>query len=131
MDTLTDSSVIIAMERGRLSPAALGPRSNSPLVLSAVTVSELLHGVHRADDRNRGRREAFVEMILDQATTLAFDTRVARVHARLSAALAASGTPIGAHDLQIGSTAIAYGLKILTCNERDFLRIPGCEVVPI
>ena len=131
METLTDSSVIIAIERGELSIASLGAIENSPLLLSAVSVSELLHGVHRADEKHRMKREAFVEMILNEARTLDFDTRVARVHARLSATLAASGTMIGAHDLQIGSTAIAHGLKILTRNPRDFVRIPGCEVVTV
>lgn len=119
------------MERGQLSSAALGAIGSEPLILSAITVSELLHGVHRADKKHRLKRETFVEMILAEARTLDFDTRVARVHAQLSAVLAASGTPIGAHDLQIGSTAIAFGLKILTRNVRDFVRIPGCDVVTI
>ncbi|MDX2021269.1 MAG: PIN domain-containing protein [Deltaproteobacteria bacterium] len=131
MEALTDSSVIIAMERGQLSLSELGSIADAPLVLSAISVSELLHGVHRADAKHRMRRAAFVEMILEDAITLAFDTRVARVHAHLSAALARSGTPIGAHDLQIGSTAVAHGLKVVTRKPRDFVRIPGCEVVTI
>jgi tRNA(fMet)-specific endonuclease VapC len=131
MDALTDSSVIIAIERGQLSSTALGVIGGQSLILSAITVSELLHGVHRADAARRLKREAFVERILAEARTLDFDTQVARVHAKLSAALATSGTLIGAHDLQIASTAIAHGLSVLTRNPRDFIRIPGCDVVTV
>ncbi|MCG5056132.1 MAG: PIN domain-containing protein [Myxococcales bacterium] len=131
MDTLTDSSVIIALERGQLSAKDFGNLGKSLLVLSAITVSELLHGVHRADESRRLKREAFVESILTRARTLDFDMAAARVHAQLSAALAASGTSIGAHDLLIGSTAVAYGLRLLTRKPKDFGRIPGLKVATV
>ena len=35
---------------------------------------------------------------------------------------------IGAHDLQIAATALAWGYAVLTDNLRDFHRVPGLEV---
>jgi len=47
--TLIDSSVLIAAERGRLQFDEITARySQEDVAISAVTASELLHGVHRA-----------------------------------------------------------------------------------
>jgi len=52
MGILIDSSVFIAAERGRLSlDAHLAGQEQEPVVISAITASELLHGVQRAVDR--------------------------------------------------------------------------------
>ena len=48
MGTLIDTSVIIAIERGRLDAAALKDGDDDePIAMSAITASELLHAVHR------------------------------------------------------------------------------------
>lgn len=130
MGILIDSSVFIAAERGRL---ALGEQirgqEHEPLALSALTASELLHGIHRAGDaQRRFRRERFVEAILTRFPIAEFDLDVARVHARLWAELAEQGRVVGAHDLIIGATAITMGFQVATVNARDFDRIPGLQV---
>jgi tRNA(fMet)-specific endonuclease VapC len=106
-----------------------GRTRRSQATLAAITASELLTGVHRADTPERAlRREAYVESILEAVPVLPFDLRVARVHARLSAELARSGRRIGAHDLEIAATALAHGQPVLTANPRDFARVPGLAV---
>jgi len=62
---LIDSSVFIAAERGRLSLTGhLTGREQEPVVLSALTASELLHGVHRAaSPERRVQRERFVKQL--------------------------------------------------------------------
>lgn len=79
------------------------------VAISAITASELLHGVHgvyRANTaQRRHRRQVRVEAVLASLTIAPFDLGVARVHARIWADLMASGTPIGAHDFIIGATA--------------------------
>ena len=57
-----------------------------------------------------------------------FDLDVARVHARLSAELAAKGTPVGAHDLMIAATAVAQGYVVATRDKRSFPKIKGLAV---
>lgn len=63
MGTLIDSSVLIAVERGHLNlEDLLAGRMDEDFAVSAVTASELLHGVHRANTpAQRSIREAFVE----------------------------------------------------------------------
>jgi tRNA(fMet)-specific endonuclease VapC len=130
MGILIDSSVFIAAERGHLSLAHhLAGQEQEPVALSAVTASELLHGVYRAADPDRRRqREQFVEAILGRFSVIGFGLDVARVHARLWAELLGRGTLIGAHDLLIGATAMALGFQVATVNVRDFQRIPGLQV---
>ncbi|MFN8473652.1 MAG: type II toxin-antitoxin system VapC family toxin [Anaerolineae bacterium] len=130
MTWLIDSSVFIALERRRIPHEALARiASDEPVALASITASELLAGVYRADSlARRVQREAFVETILERVPVLPFDLRVARIHAQIWAALAASGRLIGAHDLLIGATALANGCAILTDNLRDFERVPGLSV---
>jgi predicted nucleic acid-binding protein len=128
---LIDSSVVIAAERGALDlDSVLREHSDTDFALSAITASELLHGVHRADSRERrSRREAFVETLLSRLPVIAFDLIAARAHAGLWAELAARGAVIGAHDLLIAATAISRGLDVVTRDERSFPRIPGLTVL--
>lgn len=127
MGTLIDSSILIAAERGALDlrrlPQAAGDQQ---VAIAAITASELLHGVHRADTpARRARREAFVEALLQELTVLPFDLVAARVHARLWADLLKSGGLVGAHDLLIAATALAAGMTVATRDPRSFPKIPG------
>jgi tRNA(fMet)-specific endonuclease VapC len=127
MATLIDSSVLIAAERGQLNFDAIAAEED--VAISAVTASELLHGVHRArTPAQRHRRQAFVEGLMAQLPVLAFDLIVARVHASLWADLAKRGVAVGERDLMIGATAIAKGYAIATRDEWSFPKIPGLQV---
>ncbi len=101
------------------------------VAVAAITAAELLHGVHRATEEHRGRRAAFVEAVLAAFPVLAFDLLVARVHARLWAGLAASGTEVGAHDRLVAATAMSAGWKVATANLRHFDRVPGLDVLAV
>ncbi len=130
MDLLIDTSVLIAVERSGSRPeSVVESAGDRRLHLAAITASELLHGIHRADSAvRRDRRERFSEAILTSLPVLAFDLETARVHARLWADLTRRGQPIGAHDLQIAATALFHGLSLATTNEREFRRIAGLEL---
>ena len=130
MGLLIDTSIFVAAERGQLDEDRLAVMgADQSISLSAITASELLHGVERADTaQRRARRAAFVEAVLATVNVLAFDLDVSRVHARIWADLRAKGQPIGAHDLLIAATALHHGLAIATRNEREFRRIPELVV---
>ncbi len=99
--------------------------------MSAITVSELLVGVHRANTPERkARRSAFVEAILAAIPILPVDELTARVHAEQFADLVSRGQMIGAHDLWIAATAVAHDHAVLTANVAEFLHVPGLEVLP-
>lgn len=133
MGVLIDASILIGYERGALDPDRLRRETLAgraePFYLSVVTASELLHGMHRADEpTRRARRSAFVEAVMSQFPMLEIGISVARVHAQLWAELTSSGTPIGAHDLWLAATAVSHGLSLATANVREFDRVPGLTV---
>lgn len=130
MAALVDTSVLIAAERGQLDLDRLRElHGETGLVLAAITASELLHGVHRLRGSGRkARAEAFVEAILDRIPVVPFDLACARAHARVGSALARRGVGVGAHDLLIGATALAFGSSILTRDRRSFHKIPDLVV---
>jgi tRNA(fMet)-specific endonuclease VapC len=133
MGLILDSSVLIAAERGRLRFAdfciSLG---DEPLFIAAITASELLHGVERAESPAlRKKREAFVEALLSRLQILEFDLDVARHHSRLWAELATNGTLIGPHDLQIAATALRHGFSLATLNLDEFQRVPSLTLADL
>ena len=130
MGVVIDSSVFVAAERGLLDLGdRLAQRASERAAISAITVSELLHGVHRAAPAGiKNRREAFVEHILSTIEVLPFDEVAARTHARLWAGLAAKGTNIGPHDLIIAATAVVHACAVATRDQKSFPKIPGLSV---
>lgn len=85
MELILDTSLLIAEERGRFDMTAfLLHASSSEPIVTAITASELLHGVERAHDpARRRRRERHVEQILASVCVQSFDLAQARCHARL------------------------------------------------
>src|SRR5216684_1639809 len=122
MGTLLDSSVLIRLERTG-STLTLG--DDEEVAIAAITASELLHGVHRADPQRRAQREAFVERVLRVLPVYPFSLETARVHARLWADLAVAGHLIGPHDLILAATALALGWSVATYSAREFTRVHG------
>jgi len=127
---LIDSSLFVAYERSGEAPAHLLARlGDQEVALAAITASELLHGVHRADSAlRRGRRERFVETILRAVPVLPFTLEVARIHSRLWADLQMRGELVGAHDLLIAATALTHDMIVATLNQRHFGRIPDLQL---
>lgn len=125
MGTLLDSSVLIRLER---SGSTLALADDEEVAIAAITASELLHGVHRADPQRRAQREAFVEHVLRVLPVFPFSLESARVHARLWADMAAAGVLIGPHDLILAATALALGWSVATYNADEFARVPGLVV---
>lgn len=120
MGILLDTSYLIDLERR----SATLPESEEAAI-AAITVSELLHGVIRADAAHRAARQALVETILASVQVVPFDDRIARVHADLWAGLERAGRPLGAHDLQVAATALSLGWPLATLDHRAFGRVPG------
>jgi tRNA(fMet)-specific endonuclease VapC len=96
-----------------------------------VTVSELLHGVGRATGATRAKRAAFVEHLLAGFEAIPITESVARVHAEIWAQLTRRGQTIGAHDLWIAATAVAYGLSLVTLNDADLGGVPGLHCLRV
>ena len=131
MGLILDSSLLIADERGKFDmPGFLRQFSNVQPIIAAITASELLHGVERAQDAGRkGRRQRHVEQILAAVPVQTFDLAQARVHARIWAELETRGQMIGPHDLLIAAAGLASGHEVATLNVQEFQRVTGLKVV--
>lgn len=130
MGVLIDASVLIGFERDRsaIEPRLAG-REDEEFLVSVITASELLHGVHRAKHAGtRARRSAFVEAVLSRFPLLSIDLPTARTHSQLWAELATTGKMIGPHDLWLAAACVAHGLTLVTANVREFQRVPGLSM---
>lgn len=131
MGIVVDTDVFVHVERGMPPAWQDYAAEHGDTYLSAITVSELLVGVHRADTgARRAKRSAAVESVLAGFFVLDFTAEIARLHAQLLADLIERGQKIGAHDLIIAATALRYGFPVLTSNTREFERISGLDVLP-
>ena len=128
MGLLIDTDVLVHAERARAALDFSRYAEYGDAYISVVTASELLVGVHRAQDESvRSRRLAFVEGILSALTALPVYIETARIHAQLVAQIPQNET-VGAHDALIGATALRYGHAVLTNNGKDFRKLPGLVV---
>lgn len=131
MGLILDTSILIADERGKFDmPGFLRQFLSPQPIIAAITASELLHGVERAQDAaRRARRQQHVEQILASVFVQAFDLAQARCHARLWADLETRGLVIGPHDLQIAAAGLALGHDVATLNLSEFQRVAGLHVI--
>jgi tRNA(fMet)-specific endonuclease VapC len=130
MGVILDTSVLIEAERGNFDVEEFTKgREKEPFGLSVISVAELLHGVHRADtEKRRVKRSAYVEKTIDLFPIYPFGIQPARIYAQIWANLMKQGIQIGAHDLIIGSTALALGFSVASFNKRHFDKIEGLKL---
>ncbi len=130
MGKLIDTNILIEAERGRLDiTTRVAESGSSQFFLSVISVSELLHGVHRANDPAiKDRRLASTEYWITELPVIPIDLAIARTHAALWAKLEVSGQVIGIHDLWLAATCLNHQLGIVTHNVREFDRVPGLLV---
>jgi predicted nucleic acid-binding protein len=129
-----DSSVLIAAERRKLTAAQAIENVQKyvgevPIVLSAVTVAEIGHGIYRADTPEiRQRRRMFLDDLKAACPIYPLTESTAEIVARIGGTQAAKGVNLPLGDLMIGACALELGYAIGTHNVRDFERIPGLRL---
>jgi predicted nucleic acid-binding protein len=135
MGLILDSSVIIAAERRgdtveQFFERVVKATGDQDAALSAVGLTELIHGLYRAKTPAiRLRREAFLNELLADLTVYPYTKETAMVAGKLDGEQQSKGVVIPFGDLLIGATALLLGYSVLTINLRDFRRIPGLNVV--
>jgi tRNA(fMet)-specific endonuclease VapC len=130
MGVILDTSVLIEAERQDFEIDKLTENREEEIFgLSVITVSELLHGVCRADStKRRLKRSVYVEKVIELFPIYVFEISIARIYAELWSDLSKKGLQVGAHDLIIGSTALSLGFSVVTNNIRHFERIEGLKI---
>jgi predicted nucleic acid-binding protein len=112
------------LTRGQSGPAHLflQSRHNEKLYLTFTVAGELAAGIG-PQDRSRWERLISPFQILPSSADVSWEYGKAVRYLRTNGAL------IGANDLWIAATAVAYGQPLVTRNTRDFGRVPGLEIV--
>ncbi|MGB6877173.1 MAG: PIN domain-containing protein [Candidatus Acidiferrales bacterium] len=135
MGLILDSSVVIAAERRRdtverLIEFVMKLTGDQEAALSAVGLTELVHGVYRAQTLEvRVRREAFLEELLADLAVYPYTKEIAKLAGRIDGEQQNRGVIIPLGDLLIGATALSLGFSVVTQNLRHFERIPDLSVV--
>jgi tRNA(fMet)-specific endonuclease VapC len=137
MGLILDSSVVIKAERQghsaeQLIDSVLKSAGDQEAALSAVGLTELVHGIYRAKTPAiRLRREVFLDELLADLTVYPYTKDTAKLAGKIDGEQQAQGVIIPFGDLLIGATALSLGYSVLTINIRDFGRIPGLSVFPL
>lgn len=135
MGLILDSSVVIAAERhGDTAEQLIGQviklTGDQEAALSAIGLTELIHGIYRAQTPvTRQRRESFINELLADLTVYPYTKETALLAGKLDGEQQSQGVVIPFGDLLIGATALSLGFQVLTRNQRQFRRIPGLSVV--
>jgi tRNA(fMet)-specific endonuclease VapC len=96
------------------------------LCISAITLSELLHGAEKSTQPERNLRQ--VEDFISRLEVLPYGLKAAAHYGEIRADLERSGTPIGVNDLHIAGHARSEGLVIVTNNLREFERVKALRL---
>ncbi|MCX6590318.1 MAG: PIN domain-containing protein [Acidobacteria bacterium] len=135
LGVVLDSSVAIEAELRRLNATELLRQlaarfGDCEIALSAISVAELAHGIHRATtpERYRTRRE-FLDDLKAAVPVYPIRAETAELAGKIGAESARRGIVIPFDDLLIGVIALERGYAVATCNTRHFEKIPGLVVV--
>jgi predicted nucleic acid-binding protein len=137
MGLILDSSVVIASERRgetveRLIERVVGVTGDQEAALSAIGLTELIHGLYRAQTPAvRLRRQSFLDELLRDVTVYPYTKDTAMLAGKLDGEQQSKGVVIPFGDLLIGATALSLGFSVLTENLRHFQKIPGLSVIQI
>jgi predicted nucleic acid-binding protein len=135
MGLILDSSVVIAAERRgenveRLIERIVAATGDQEAALSAIGLTELIHGLYRAKTpAMRLQRQSFLDELLADLTVYPYTKETAMLAGKLDGEQQSKGVVIPFGDLLIGATALSLGFSVLTANLRHFQKIPGLVVV--
>jgi predicted nucleic acid-binding protein len=137
MGLILDSSIVIAAERSgdtveRFLQTVMATTGDQDSALSAIGLTELIHGIYRAEtSERRARRESFISELLADVMVYPYTKGTAFLAGRIIGEQQSRGVVIPFNDLLIGATALSLGYKVLTVNLRHFQQIPGLSVIKL
>jgi predicted nucleic acid-binding protein len=131
---LIDTSIWIAVERGRLGAADIHAITRQePVYLSPVNVAEIRFGLEYLRSPTQKQRAASALRRLRRKPQLRITVETAEVFGSLAAKLKRGGRDpkIRVNDLWLAAQAIQRDFKLLTSNIKDFDDVPGLNVVAL
>jgi predicted nucleic acid-binding protein len=137
MGLVLDSSVLIAAEREAKPVSGLleglqRQHGENDIVLSSITVVELEHGLHRAQNAEQAqKRRDYLDEVFAAIPVESFSREMAQIAAKVDADARKVGILIPFADLLIAATALHHGYALGTRNLRHFQLIPDLSVVSV
>lgn len=120
MGLILDSSVVIAAERrgdnvAQMLKGIVAATGDQQTVLSSVGLTELVHGIYRAQTvQARGRRDSFIRELLNDVEVYPYTKETALLAGKIDGEQQSRGIIIPFGDLLIGATALEVGYSLLT-----------------
>ena len=134
MGWLIDTSIWIAVERGKLSAADIHAITRQESVyLSPINIAEIRFGLELLRSGAQQQRALAMLRRLRRKPQLRITVQTAETFGILAAKIKQAGKEpnVRINDLWLASQAIQRDLSVLTSNARDFSDIPGLRVVSI
>jgi tRNA(fMet)-specific endonuclease VapC len=101
-------------------------------MLSSITVVELEHGLHRAQNADQARkRREYLDTVFAAIPVEPFTREMARLAAKIDAESRKLGRTIPFADLFIGTAALHFGYAVGTRNLRHFQMVPNLAVIQL
>ncbi|MGO9603281.1 MAG: type II toxin-antitoxin system VapC family toxin [Candidatus Binataceae bacterium] len=97
------------------------------LAASAITRMEIAYGLF-LNPRIARRLGPVMDGLFRAIRVLPYDEETAEATAKARASLKRQGRPIGAYDILIAGTALAYDLTLVTSNVREFRQVEGLRI---
>lgn len=122
----TNVCIDVIRRRSRSLVERIRAHAVDDVVISAITLSELQHGVFKSENPEQNR-VALLEFLVP-FTVLPYEDTAARAYGEIRAHLEKQGAPIGPMDMLIAAHARSRGLILVTNNEQEFRRVPGLAI---
>jgi len=137
MGLILDSSVVVAAERRgenvtQMLQQIVAATGDQRAVLSSIGLTELVHGIYRAQSAAAlSRRDSFIRELLSVVEVYPYAKETALLAGKIDGEQQSRGITVPFGDLLIGATALEVGYSLLTVNARHFRLIPNLSVVQI
>ena len=134
MGYLIDTSIWIAIERGRLSAADIfAVTRQAPVYLSPVNLAEIRFGIDLMSDQKQKAKAMGMLRRMRRKPLVRIGAQTAEVFGALAARLAKSGRGhnFRVQDLWLAAQTIERKFTLLTANAKDFRDVPGLKFVAV
>ena len=134
MGFLIDTSLCIAIERGKLSAADIHAiTQQAPIYLSPVNVAEIRYGIDLMKNAKQRLRAMATLRRMRRKPLLRITSESGEVFGMIAAKLTSSGrgADFRIQDLWLASQAIQRDFTILTANAKDFKDVPGLKFIVV
>ena len=134
MGFLIDTSLWIAIERGRLSAADIyAITRQQPIYLSPVNVAEVRFGIELMTNARQRQRAMATLRRMRRKPLLRITGETAEVFGVIAAKLTRlrRGADFRIQDLWLAAQALQRNFTVLTANAKDFRDVPGLKFVEV